>query len=999
VGGRTFGGILWIGGILFGGILAYLITSLAWLARGSAEGILTYTPPVNASLLTPEEDDLVRSYLKDASFITIPASGRNDLIPKLEQSLEEFDQNTVSSSYWAIILVLHVFFSLYMAGCRTLVVDYMGMARGTVAHVYMSVILTLCVLMPLLGQYKYWTQIIGGMIKAVSVTMFGCIAGPLLVYVQSAHDNTRLDLADAFVKVGRYLSVKASVLHASCMGGTALDACGSVQAEEDCMKTFAGGVSSVQDLMKATLKVEGDIACCSLEPPWPMVTSQVGADFRLYAQALLVFQRLIGSLNAYGTTSKNFAALVAARGALDEEEEKIFGVVQHTTVGVSTALQDMAAVLKHMPVFGVCSGNSLSWRPKGSEYWNSFLGEIYDAIQGSMVYLKASACKGIASALEPVQMDDSPQDLEGIQLLLISICETMIEECITLEHSVAKALGITDIAYQHILDSLHEQHAPGVDETSKASNSVSCWSSIKSFPRNMYDKWEDICGNAYLLALVGIVKQATSYYTYKLELTRFVSSTWTVLRGKWAHPKELKSILQRRDMQFYIKFFIAVNLSFIAIILIIWLRYGNSASAIHNATSMASWYGSWQPEYFLTATVICLQKQVEMSVVKAFLRCSMIAFGGVLGYVTMLNGYLASNPYFIFFMGVLMNGFFGLFSIYGMDFRYSLFLTVYTWNGVVLCQYTGVCCQAGTVLEFGGKTVSTCLGAVWALIFTILIKPLYTSEVIFSIEKDYLMGVLGYFEKSFHSGATLQRKNTIGSDDDPDGEKGTIFEKKLVYSVRHADRLNEVRGAVNAITKLRIDSLKAFGKEMTLNSLDKREVVFWKVTILPLPQSLNLIRSRLVPFGGFVSASSKSSYSYLLGQSASEPTTFFLEHMLEPTDSVIAAAKSLASSIAASFDNHSSAELIELRDSISQGMAELQKARDNVRHVFCTNVQQKLLEMSTCSSGDLKCLVWYQFLMAASRELQSLAAIMCKDDRCLERDTYTSFFTAWYTRR
>jgi len=53
----------------------------------------------------------------------------------------------------------------------------------------------------------------------------------------------------------------------------------------------------------------------------------------------------------------------------------------------------------------------------------------------------------------------------------------------------------------------------------------------------------------------------------------------------------------------------------------------------------------------------------------------------------MLNGTLASNAYFVFFIVVAVNGFFGLFSVYGMDFRYSLFLMVYTFNGVVACQY------------------------------------------------------------------------------------------------------------------------------------------------------------------------------------------------------------------------------------------------------------------------------------------------------------------------
>lgn len=59
--------------------------------------------------------------------------------------------------------------------------------------------------------------------------------------------------------------------------------------------------------------------------------------------------------------------------------------------------------------------------------------------------------------------------------------------------------------------------------------------------------------------------------------------------------------------------------------------------------------------------------------VKAFLRTAMIAVGGVLGYLTMLNATLAQNAYFIFFMALLFNGFFGLFSIYvGYCSRWSI---------------------------------------------------------------------------------------------------------------------------------------------------------------------------------------------------------------------------------------------------------------------------------------------------------------------------------------
>jgi len=177
------------------------------------------------------------------------------------------------------------------------------------------------------------------------------------------------------------------------------------------------------------------------------------------------------------------------------------------------------------------------------------------------------------------------------------------------------------------------------------------------------------------------------YSTWVLQLTRAWWTTKSVVRCQWLRPRVVGALLARRDIQFYLKFFFAVNGALIAIVLIEWLGYGSGGTAAGNATSMASFYFDWQPEYFLTATVICMQKTVEISVVKALLRTTMIAVGGALGYATMLNGTLASNAYFVFFIVVAVNGFFGLFSVYGMDFRYSLFLMVYTFNGVVACQY------------------------------------------------------------------------------------------------------------------------------------------------------------------------------------------------------------------------------------------------------------------------------------------------------------------------
>jgi hypothetical protein len=671
IGGRVFGAILWTGGYLFGGLLGYLITSVAWLARGDAEGILTYE--YSGGTLTETEDTVVQSYLSDGSSADLEDA--RTVSPGLVQSLVEFNTNTVSQGYYILLIVLHIVCSIYMTRCRTMESDFMSMARGTVSHIFLSVMSTLAVLLPLLGQQRYWADVISGNLKGVTITMFGAIAGPFLVYVQSSHDNLRRDIGDVMINAGKFLTAKTSAMH-HCLVNKGTD-----MSVAQGIAERMSGISSIQELIKETLKAEGDAMCCSLEPAWPMVVSQVGMDFRLYTQLLSSLQRVLGTVNAMTSIS-----VTERFDDLTENDVRIVGVLEQCAVGVSTALQDVAVCLKHMPLWGHCSGNALHWRPKGSAYWNTYLDLLQDTQKESLPYLRESACRGIAASLGATSRQEQGL-LTQLQITQLMSSEILIEECIVLEHLAAKALDITDIPYQDMMMAGLEASQVEQKQT-------------ESFLRRrvgaIHRRWESLCQNVYMFALSNDLKQGTSYYTYKLQISRFVSTNVALLKGAWLDMNTLKTLFHRRDFQFYLKFFVAINTGFVAIILILWLGYGNTDSSIRNATSMAKWFGDWKPEYFLTASVICLQMQVEISVVKAILRTSLIALGGVLAYVTLLNGTLAQNPYFITFMGILVNGFFGLFSIYGMDFRYSLFLAVYTWNGVVMCHYTGVCCSSGT---------------------------------------------------------------------------------------------------------------------------------------------------------------------------------------------------------------------------------------------------------------------------------------------------------------
>lgn len=304
------------------------------------------------------------------------------------------------------------------------------------------------------------------------------------------------------------------------------------------------------------------------------------------------------------------------------------------------------------------------------------------------------------------------------------------------------------------------------------------------------------------------------------------------------------------------------------------------------------------------------------------------------------------------------------------------------------------------VLDFGGKAVSTCFGALWALIFSILIKPLYTSEVVFSLEKEFLGRVMEHVEKSFHKGGALLSSFDDGREIEEKGIcSGGVFERKIIRAQQYPQQLEELRSAVNGITQLRISTYQAYGKQITTNSLDKREVVFIKLNLIPLPASIHLVMSHLSPLGAWTSGSLKMLYNYNLGQRGGAVSKYFLQNMMEPTDSVLVASKVLVRSISRFLERRSNVKVEEIRQDILEDVAALETSRKRLRQTFMNSVQAEIISMKECTIGDIKCLTWYVLLMWAMGELECMGNKIAKDDRYIERDDYTSFFISWYTRR
>ena len=89
IGGRVFGALLWTGAFFMGGVLAYGLTSLAWLARGS--GVV--------------------------GVLTVPLSERLTL-------------PTVNAAYYVLVMVLHIVVSFFMSRPRAMEADFMYVVVG-----------------------------------------------------------------------------------------------------------------------------------------------------------------------------------------------------------------------------------------------------------------------------------------------------------------------------------------------------------------------------------------------------------------------------------------------------------------------------------------------------------------------------------------------------------------------------------------------------------------------------------------------------------------------------------------------------------------------------------------------------------------------------------------------------------------------------------------------------------------------------------------------------
>lgn len=416
-----------------------------------------------------------------------------------------------------------------------------------------------------------------------------------------------------------------------------------------------------------------------------------------------------------------------------------------------------------------------------------------------------------------------------------------------------------------------------------------------------------------------------------------------------------------------------------AIVLILWKTKFSSENQLKNAYDLTYFFFVWQPIYFWLTAAICIQFQVEAAAFRAVLRTTMTAVGGTLGWFTMMNGSLAQNPYFIAGIVSLFNGACGLVSPV-KEFRYSLFLTAFTFNAVVVCQYYGCCNLAGETNIYGGKVLSTLLGSVYSILLSWCVLPYYTSEKMLNLEGQVMDDGLSMVSRLHSIDQHMAR--------DLHKEYG---DSKLIEGETPLPTIGEVLKHID-------EPLAMVHKELEANVIDKRQLLLVTWTILPTPKVVYLLKARLEAIGVFLREFMKLDISPLW--SSGELTEKYNQLLIDTSiasGNILEKARHVVVSCKMTFDATSRKSLDKARRTLAVDVAELGQAREALNSVFVEwDEKHKHLRWSEL---ELKALARIRLLLLIVKEIHVIGILLSETEATLDRDWWLSWASSWFGRR
>ena len=299
------------------------------------------------------------------------------------------------------------------------------------------------------------------------------------------------------------------------------------------------------------------------------------------------------------------------------------------------------------------------------------------------------------------------------------------------------------------------------------------------------------------------------------------------------------------------------------------------------------------------------------------------------------------------------------------------------------------------------------------MIWSIIIMPMYTSEVVLGLEKNFLTQAFEHLRGSWRQACALSdgRDGRDGRDGlnhdgrDDDVKMESIEAGAGTSSSPTSNLLAELLADVDSITKLRIGSFKAFAKEITLNSLDKRELQFVKLNLIPLPPSVRLVVRDLAAFGSMVSASCKALYLGLTTPDASHDAARnalreVLADVIRPTDELIDATGVLVGAIGSFLAEQREERLGPSgahRAAVAEAVQAVSDARSRLASAFETAARPKIVRAGGggASGATLKILAYYAFCVRALYCLEAMGRAIVDVDGYSDRDGWLTFWSGW----
>ena len=214
VGGRMFSAVVFTGCMLSSGVLGGALSTLAWLARGDARGLLEYLPDAFQKIPSRFDLGLLLKWIPKLAAIPLPEFVREELKKLQDDAFQLTDSNVipeVDSAFWILLMILPVIIFIPFSIARANKDFRLGILMA-IATLFMGSQIVFASLLPTLGLHLYWTQVPAGYIKVALVNAGAMLVTGLLFLSTSSHDAVRCKLGALLEGTGALLSHSASIV-------------------------------------------------------------------------------------------------------------------------------------------------------------------------------------------------------------------------------------------------------------------------------------------------------------------------------------------------------------------------------------------------------------------------------------------------------------------------------------------------------------------------------------------------------------------------------------------------------------------------------------------------------------------------------------------------------------------------------------------------------------------------------------------------------------------